>query len=1260
MLVLKESELGDIFTSIEQFCQQSIGQLSIAGESGELVGLVPVASIHQFMEKLQQETAKLQQKARELSDQNSQLEKLARDRALQQQQQIQSNRQLSDILNTVTASIACFRIFTDRTWKYEYFSSGHAQIIGYTPDQLMADKYLWLSRVLPEDLENVIDPTFADIFAERDFTVEYRFRHRDGTVRWIGETVTSQRDPDADCWIVITVATDISDRKNAENALRQSEARYRAIVEDQTELICRYLPDGKMTFVNQAYCRYFGLQPEDLLGKSFMPLVPEEDRSCFPELYAALSVENPFFTCEHRVILPSGEIRWQQWTDRAIFDETGQILEYQAVGRDVSDRKAAETALWQLNAELELRVQQRTERYELAVSAGKVGVWDWNLASGEIYLDPSLKALLGYREEEIANRIENWSSLVHPDDRLAVEQAVNSYLKGLRANFQVEHRMLRKDGSICWMFACGTGVRGPDGEICRLMGTDTDITDRKIAEEKLCNSEAELRALFNAMTDVMLVLDAQGRYLKIAPSAPQLLCKPSHELLGKTAAEVFPQAQVNFFLTQIHRTLSTQQIQRVEYSLEIDGKLIWFDGSISPLEGDRVIWVARDITARKLAEAALQKSEEQFRNLFDDAPIALSLARVSDCRIVKVNEAYRQMLGYTNSELVEMTFIDITHPEDVAADLAQLEQLVAGKISRFQMEKRLIQKNGEQMWVNLTVTPIRDRGGKTLYSMAALQDISHRKRAEAELQRLKERLQFLLASNPAVIFTAEALGDCAITYISDNVRAIVGYSPQECVADRYFWSNRVHPEDAVQFLGNVAAVSELENRTCEYRFWHADGHYRWLRTELKLLADSRGKAIEIIGYAADISDSKSAEIALRQQFEQERLVGAIARRLRESLQLEQILNTTVAELLQVLLADRALVYQILPDGCGKAIAEAVAEGCSQLLGTVFSAEVFPPENYQRYLDGRICAISEREGGGVSPCLTEFMEQIQVRAKLVAPIIQQGQVWGLLIAHKCDRPRDWEEWEINLFQQLTNQLAIAIRQSLLYEQLQAELCDRKQAEINLKNSLAEKEILLKEIHHRVKNNLCVVASLLELQSNTLTDPGLAKMFEESQNRLYSMALIHEKLYRSPNLAQIDLGEYLEDLVTNLFHSYNVSGNLVKLQVLTESIPLNIETVTPCGLIANELVSNTVKHAFPNGKAGTVRVECYQTSDRKIHLFVKDNGVGFPENLDFRKTSSMGFQVVCTLTEQLEGTIELDSTNGTVFHLIFAELNYSKRL
>ncbi|MEG4006193.1 PAS domain S-box protein [Microcoleus sp. Pol11C1] len=1052
----------------------------------------------------------------------------------------------------------------------------------------------------------------------------------------------------------------VSDRQKAENAMRQSEARYLAIVEDQTELICRYLPDGKITFVNQAYCRYFGLQAFDLLGKCFLSLLPEADREIFQQQYTFVSPDNPIFTCEHQVILPSGEIRWQQWIDRAIFDESGQIVEYQAAGRDVTDRKQAEIALQQLNAELERRVQQRTQWYEMAVSAGKVGVWDWNLETDEIYIAPSLKALLGYQDAEIPNRMENWASHVHPDDRVAVEEAVNAYLKGVTEIYEVEHRMLRKDGSTCWILARGSAIRSASGKALRLTGTDTDITERKLTEEKLQKSEAELLALFNAMTDIVLVFDASGRYLKIAPTAPELLYKPASEVLGKTLAEIFPEAEANFALTHIRQTLASGQTHRVEYSMEIGCKLFWFDASISPLELDRVMWVARDITARKQAEAALQKSEEKFRNLFDDAPIALGLASLRDFRTIKVNEAHRQMLGYSDSELATMTFTELTHPEDLQADVEEVKQLVEGKIARFQREKRLIKKNGELMWANLTVTLIRDREGIPLYSMGAIEDISYRKRAEMEFQQLKERLQFLLGSNPAVIFTAAPMGDFCTTYISDNVQTIFGYNPQELLADCKFWSSRIHPEDRPQFLVNFSDLSEEKNCISEYRFLHQDGIYRWLRTELKLLVDSTGIPIEIIGYAADISNSKYAELARGQQFEQERLVEAIARRVRQSLQLEEILNTTVAELQQVLLADRVLVYQLLPTSGGRVIAEAVAEGCSKLVDRCFGEEVFPPDSYQLYLQGRICAISELDSPSITPCVMEFMKQIQVRAKLVVPIIQHSQLWGLLIAHQCDGPRDWKEWEINLFQQLVNQLALAIQQSLLYQQLQAELSDRKQAEANLKNSLREKEILLKEIHHRVKNNLCVVASLLELQSNTVADPQVSKMFEESQNRLYSMALIHEKLYRSTNLAQINFGEYLEDLVSNLFHSYNISNNQIQLQVLAEPISLNLETATPCGLIANELVSNTLKHAFPDGTTGTVSVECYQTGDQEINLLVKDNGIGFPQNLDFRKTQSMGFQVVCTLTEQLEGTIEISREFGTSFHLKFNELNYFQRL
>lgn len=1210
--VIKEAEFVDIFTALNLFCQHSIDYLPIVDDRDRLIGLVTPYSIRQ-------EVAKLQQKQRELLDSNSELEKQARDLTAQLQQQLkcvsESDRRnrlitqiasrirttlnIEELVNSTVAELRqfleCDRVLVcqfarDRSgsivaesvapgWKKtlgnqvedagffnrekgEYFPAGK----WICPDISKAG----LTDCHLQVLENYqVKANLAvpiSIAADRQNSPSHLWglllAHQcSGTRRWqeselelldqlaVQIAIALQQDQlldrtQAELAQRSLAETALHDRskqlKNAENALRQSEARYRAIIEDQTELICRYLPDGKMTFVNQSYCRYFSVQPEDVLNQSFLLLIVEEDQAFFLEHYATLSPEKPFFTCEHRVILPNGEIRWHQWTDRAIFDETGKIVEYQAVGRDVSDRKLAEIALQQLNAELEQRTQQRAERYEMAVSAGKVVVWDWNLETNEIYVDPFLKTWLGYQECEIGGYSQDWRTLVHPDDLACITTAVNAHLEGLTADFEVEHRMVCKDGSIRWMYARGSAIRDEGGKPYRVTGTGTDITDRK--------------------------------------------------------------------------------------------------------------WV----------EAALQKSEEQFRDLFDNAPIALSLASVRDLRIIKANEAHREMLGYSDSELTTVTFTELTHPEDIKADLEQFQQLVEGSISRFGIEKRLIKKNGELMWANLTVTLIRDLDGTPLYSMGAIEDISYRKRAELELQQLKERLQLLLASNPAVIFTLQPAEDFATTYISDNVRAIVGYSSEECLADPHFLSSRIHPEDLKQFLVGFTNLSGPENRTCEYRFLHRNGFYRWLRTELKLLVNSKGEPIEIIGYAADISNSKCAEIALRQQFEQEQLVEAIARRVRQSLELAEILNTTVAELQQILAVDRVMVYQLLPEGRGQVIAEAVADGCSHILDRVFAQEVFSPENYQYYLAGRICAISERNERDVTPCLVNFMKEIEVRAELVAPIVQLNQLWGLLIAHQCDRPRQWQEWEINLFQQLANQLAIGIQQSLLYQQLQSELNERKQAEENLKNSLKEKEILLKEIHHRVKNNLCVVASLLELQSDTVADSQLAKMLAESQHRLYSMALIHEKLYRSKNLRQINLGEYIEDLVTNLFHSYNINDNRIQLQVFAEPILLNIETATPCGLIVNELVSNTLKHAFPNGTNGTVSVECYQTGDREIHLFVKDNGTGFPKNLDFRKTGSMGFQVICTLTEQLDGTIELSGEIGTVFHLKFNELKYFSRL
>jgi two-component sensor histidine kinase len=228
-----------------------------------------------------------------------------------------------------------------------------------------------------------------------------------------------------------------------------------------------------------------------------------------------------------------------------------------------------------------------------------------------------------------------------------------------------------------------------------------------------------------------------------------------------------------------------------------------------------------------------------------------------------------------------------------------------------------------------------------------------------------------------------------------------------------------------------------------------------------------------------------------------------------------------------------------------------------------------------------------------------------------------------------------------------------------EALQVEIAERKRAEEQIKASLGEKEVLLKEIHHRVKNNLQVVSSMLQLQSKNIKDKETVEMFQESRNRVRSMALVHERLYQSKDLARVDFAKYIRSLASYLCRSYGVNTNVIQLKTNLHDVFLGVDTAIPCGLILNELVSNSLKHAFPEGREGEIRIELRLDGNDKFTLMVSDNGVGLLEDLDFRNTESLGLQLVNTLVNQLEGTIELDRRGGTTFKITFAEIKYEER-
>jgi two-component sensor histidine kinase/DNA-binding NarL/FixJ family response regulator len=227
------------------------------------------------------------------------------------------------------------------------------------------------------------------------------------------------------------------------------------------------------------------------------------------------------------------------------------------------------------------------------------------------------------------------------------------------------------------------------------------------------------------------------------------------------------------------------------------------------------------------------------------------------------------------------------------------------------------------------------------------------------------------------------------------------------------------------------------------------------------------------------------------------------------------------------------------------------------------------------------------------------------------------------------------------------------------QLQQEINERKQAEVKVRNSLQEKEVLLKEIYHRVKNNLLVVSSLLEIQSGSIEDPEIVKMFKNSQHRIHSMALVHEQLYQSKNLKELDLSVYLQALVEKISYSYDTSLQGINFNIDTQPIYVNIETANSCGLIVNELIANALEHAFIKQESGNIWLNLLQEAKGQIILTIKDDGVGLPGNFDFDNTDSLGLKLVRILTRQLEGELELHQKEGTCFQITFAELDYRDR-
>ncbi|HEY9692704.1 MAG TPA: diguanylate cyclase [Oculatellaceae cyanobacterium] len=407
---------------------------------------------------------------------------------------------------------------------------------------------------------------------------------------------------------------------------------------------------------------------------------------------------------------------------------------------------------------------------------------------------------------------------------------------------------------------------------------------------------------------------------------------------------------------------------------------------------------------------------------------------------LKTNQVYfsprwKAMLGYQEDEIGDTIdeWLNRVHPLSINQVKTQIYAYLEGLVPNFESEHPLLHQDGSYRWV--LTRGIAQRGIDGIERLTgSVSDINDRKQAEQQLRLLES---VVINANDAVLITeAEPVSKPGprIIYVNQAFTRMTGYSLEEIKGKtpRLLQGPKTNRATLAKIR---TALNSWQPVRVEIINYSKDGSEFWVELNISPVTDERGWYTHWISIQREITERKRLEELHQQQAEREQLIAQIGQRIRQSLNLEDILQTTVAEVREFLGCDRVLIYRVWSDGTGSAVKEAVVPGWDEILGRTFPAEVFPQEYHQLYCDGRIRAIADVEKDAIAPCLVEFLHELQVKAKLVVAILQGEKLWGLLIAHHCSAPRSWQQLEINLLSSLATQVAIAIKQSELYHKLQ---------------------------------------------------------------------------------------------------------------------------------------------------------------------------------------------------------------------------------
>jgi PAS domain S-box-containing protein len=1085
-------------------------------------------------------------------------------------------------------------VTNELSWSDEVY-----RIFGFKPQEFSVTFDEYFKYVHPED-QDYLNNAIKKAFEGKPYSVDNRIITANGEERIVHTDAEIIFNEDNIPVYARGIVQDITERKRGEEALCESEERYRAFFNNSAVGALEIDPSGRIIKVNDRYCQITGYTREELIGMNVAELSHPDDRDYDRKLLGDyLSGGTPTFDVEKRYVHKDGRVIWIQITAAMICDTEGRPLRSSGVVQDITERKEAEAKLKDTLDNLDNLVRKRTEELEKAYNSLKesegrlaeaqemahIGSWERIIATNEFNWSDEMYRIVGLKPQEFKMNYSLFLNYVYPDDRDHIDNAVKEALNG--EPIDINFRIIRADGEERIAHSKGDIVFDEKNNPVRIRGTTQDITERKKAEEWT----AYLASYPELNPNPIFEVNSDGMMVYANPAAKQIF--PDLATWGIDHPILWGFREIVDWFKGYKLFL----VRDIKFNDSFYEQSIYF-------VPDRKIvrFYNLNITERKWAEESLKESEERLRLAQQAARIGTFEWNIQTGVNVWTPEL-EAMYGLQPGEFgkTQLAWEQLVHPDDRTYATYAVEQAIrTGEPT--ECEFRVIWPDGSVHWISGRWQVFKDAMGQPLRLTGVNIDITERKRTEDMLRLSEEKFSKAFATNPAAISMTH-LEDELVMEVNDVWLKTFGYSREEVIGTSISLQLWPTPEDRARIVQELREKGSLYGR--EQTFLRRSGEpFTALASAVILTVE--GKEV-LLSTWLDITERKQAEEKLRKS---EAKLRAVFSALTEGIVFLNI------------------------QGDVEEVNNAVQYTIGQTLQDLTDPELDPRFRIIRP-DGTLFPVDEQ------PVSLALRTGKAVRDVEMGVTLSDGRLrWILVNAQPVYDDQD------NLIGAVASFFDIT---------------ERKQAE----ETLAKIEIARKqEIHHRIKNNLQVISSLLDLQAEQFKDKECIKdsevleAFRESQDRVMSMALIHEELHKGREIDTLNFSSYLEELVDNLFLTYRLENKNVSLNMdLEEEILFDMDIAIPLGMIVNELVSNSLKYAFIGKDKGEIQIKMQREGIKNedcstiFALTISDNGVGIPENLDIEDFDSLGFQLVTTLVDQLDGELELKRDNGTEFTIRF---------